>query len=167
MGAMERVRWGNVLRALAVVAVLGLVVAWPLLAQVETRVPSGREVPMATRAPTASPRPAPRRPARPVVRRERRAGERGGGARRGRDPGAPRTSKPPTVSAAPAPRAAPAVTPAPVAARPAPSEPQPVPARPVPSQPQPVAARPAPAMTPAPAPPDPDPVLREFGPEGP
>jgi hypothetical protein len=53
MGAMERVRWGNVLRALAVVAVLGLVVAWPVLAPEAPRVPRGVVRPVATPAPVA------------------------------------------------------------------------------------------------------------------
>src|SRR5215210_3050473 len=91
MGAMERVRWGNVLRALAVVAVLGLVVAWPVFAPEAPRVPARREVPVATPSPvapvvtptaTASARPVVRRPERRVVRRERRAGGGGGDAER-------------------------------------------------------------------------------------
>jgi len=148
---MERVRWGNALRALAVVGVLGLVVAWPVLAPEAPRVPAGREVPVAvpsavapvvTPAPTArasprraaprkaAPRPVRRRPERRVVRRERRAGRGGGGAER--------------VVRRPAPAVAPAA-------------PAVVPAAPV----VPPAAAVAPPAA-APAPPDPDPVVREF-----
>ena len=147
MGAMERVRWGNVLRALAAVAVLGLVVAWPLLAPEAPRVPSGRERPVVTPAPVApmvtppprkaAPRPARRRPKPRVVRRERRAGKGGGGSGR--------VTRRPSPLVTPA--AAVVVPPAPVAP-------------PVPVAPPPQAALPG-----SPAPADPDPVLREFGPE--
>jgi hypothetical protein len=137
-GLRERVRWGNVGRALGLVALVALVVAWPALAPEAPVVPGREAVPV---VPRVAPEPrvrlprvvrprrvrprrrvppaVRRRPERRVVRVVRRAGEGGG-------------------SAAPV-RPAPVVT----------------------------AAPPAPAVQGAPAPADPDPVLREFGPEGP
>ena len=54
MGAMdrglrERVRWGNVARAVAVVGVVALVVVWPVLAPEAPRVPGAVPVPVVTR----------------------------------------------------------------------------------------------------------------------
>ena len=51
MSGMERdllcrLRWGNVARAGAVVAVVGAVVAWPRLAPPAPRVPSGQPAPL-------------------------------------------------------------------------------------------------------------------------
>jgi hypothetical protein len=67
MGAMERVRWGNVLRALAVVGVLGLVVAWPLLAPEAPRVPRALVRPVVTPSAVAPAPPAARVPRAPPV----------------------------------------------------------------------------------------------------
>src|SRR5688572_11690510 len=105
-GLRERVRWGNVARALAVVMVVGLVVTWPRLAPEAPAVPDAAVVPVVTVPPAAAAPPgrvapgrvaprrvaprrvAPRRVAPPVVRKrkrvgvrgERRAGEGGGGS---------------------------------------------------------------------------------------
>ena len=170
-GLRERVRWGNVARALGLVAVAGVVVAWPVLAPEAPVVPGTEAVPVVpgpAGTPVAPSRatPAPRlrvmRPRRVLpqsvrsrarpgrrgrrrvapavprrrVRGERRAGEGGGGAVPDRP--TPVVPLAPPVSAAP-------VAP---------------PARAVPVAP------PAVAGQGTPAPPDPDPVVREFGPEG-
>ena len=64
----ERVRWGNVARALGVVAVMGVVVAWPVLAPEAPVVPGREAVPV-----VEGPRAVPRAPVvRPRVVRPRR-----------------------------------------------------------------------------------------------
>jgi hypothetical protein len=150
-GLRERVRWGNVGRALGLVALVALVAAWPALAPDAPVVPAREAVPVvpapgATPVPRVRPhvvrprrvmRPRKRPPARartrrrvaPAVRRKRvrhvvRAVRRAGEGGGGAVPG----------------RAAPVVTAAP-----------------------PVSVTVQGSAAPA----DPDPVLREFGPEGP
>ena len=94
-----RVRWGNVGRAVAAVAVAALVIAWPRLDGGPVEVPSGAPVPVAptptrdraadaSRAPPAAPEPGERarRRGRPVTQRELRAPPRGRSRRTARRP---------------------------------------------------------------------------------
>jgi len=161
-GLRERVRWGNVAAALGLVAVLGVVVAWPLLAPDAPVVP-GREVPVATRSPSPPASPAPRRsrpPRASPAHRGDRPVRRPRPRRRHRSVRRPARDVRPRVGAvvrgerrageggggavpvrrAPAVRAAPLVS----------------------EKPPPPAVPPAPAVQGAPAPADPDPVVREF-----
>jgi hypothetical protein len=151
-GLRERVRWGNVGRALGLVALVALVAAWPALAPDAPVVP-GREAVPVVPAPTATPVPRvrpprvvrPRRVMRP--RKRPRAPER---TRRRVAPAVRRKHVRHVVRAvrrageggggAVPVRAAPVVTAAP-----------------------PVSVTVQGSAAPA----DPDPVLREFGPEGP
>jgi hypothetical protein len=116
---VRRVRWGNLGRAAAVVAVVGAVVAWPRLGPAPPRVPSGAAVPIvaapgsapARRRMTPAPIGAPRETAR-IARRQRRAHvvrRRGQAAR-------PRPVATPTAAARPLPAAMPTA-----AARPRPA----------------------------------------------
>jgi hypothetical protein len=120
-GLRARVRWGNVARALALVLVAALVVAWPRLRSQPPEVPPGaavplREAPVApppVRAPgTASapaPAPAPRAAAEPATARTRERPRRERPRRRSR-------SRPVTAAKRRAPAPAPAAQPAPVPA---------------------------------------------------
>src|SRR5215208_3889746 len=168
----ERVRWGNVGRASAAVAAVALVAAWPALAPDPPVLP-GREAVAVVPAPAATPRAAP--PARPHgrdVRPRRRAAQarrraaqtrrRAAQVRRRGAPARPRRRERRVVrderrageggGGAVRERRLPA---APVA--------PPAPAPPVARAAPPI----APAAQGAPAPADQDPVMREFGPEGP
>jgi hypothetical protein len=84
MDVLRRVRWGNVGRALAVVAAIGVLVAWPKLASDAPRVPTAAPSPL-DRGPYY---PRKTRPMRPTVARSakrsvgRRNADRDGRARR-------------------------------------------------------------------------------------
>jgi protein TonB len=69
----HRIRWGNVTRLVAALAVVALVLAWPRLGPPEPQLPPATVVPLSDPEETLPPRrPRPRRPERPRrVARER------------------------------------------------------------------------------------------------
>ncbi len=170
----RRVRWGNVAGALGVLAVIAVVVAWPALAPEPPVVPGRETVPVGTPEPSPGAELRPCRCRAPVPRLRRGAGS---GASRGRRDGRGRAAAARGVRVGPprprggrsgawcaARRRARAG--GPVEARSAGGVHPPRPPR-SPRRPHRAAPPVAPAAQGAPAPADPDPVLREFGPEGP
>src|SRR5215207_9045170 len=112
-GIRGRVRWANVARALALVAVAALVVAWPRLRAPAPEVPRGAAVPVrqapAPVEPVATPEPDPAPAAEPV-----RATPTRGPRRRAAKPRRRATPRTATARvAAPAPAPAPPPAPAP------------------------------------------------------
>jgi outer membrane biosynthesis protein TonB len=119
-GIRGRVRWANVARALALVAVAALVVAWPRLRAPAPEVPRGAAVPVRQApapagpvttpepepAPTAEPDPEPARTAPPARTPRRRSAKQ------------PRRRMTARTATAPAPAAVPAPTPPPPAPAP-------------------------------------------------
>jgi len=150
-GLRERVRWGNVGRALGLVALVALVAAWPALAPDAPVVP-GREAVPVVPAPTATPVPRVRPPRVVRPRRVMRSRHRPRAPERTRRRVAPVRRKHVRHVVRAVRRAGEGGGGA-VSGLPAPV----------------VTAAPPVSMTVqgSPAPADPDPVLREFGPEGP
>jgi hypothetical protein len=171
MGMRRRVRWGNVGRLAAGIAVLALVVMWPRIAGRAPAVPDGTAVPVAPVAEgserePAAPRPprlgaTPRRGAedprgvRPPGTNEGDAGKRDRPRRRPAPAIAPRGPAPAASPPIAPPGAAPAAPPPPAPAAPPPIA---TPAPPAPSPPE----LPPPRRQPPPAPTI-DPAELEFG----
>jgi len=117
-GLRARVRWGNLARALALVAIAALVVAWPRLRPATPEVPRGAAVPV-----RQAPAPQPERPAVATQATQAAPAPQPRPQRRRRHPSKHRRTK------RPAPRHAPTRTPPPRAPAPArPPAPLPAPA---------------------------------------
>jgi hypothetical protein len=118
-GISGRVRWANVARALALVAVAALVVAWPRLRAPAPEVPRGAAVPVrqapAPAGPVTTPEPEPTPTAEPVPEPARTAPPARTPPRRTEKPRRRTTARTATAPA-PAPAAVPAPTPPPAPA---------------------------------------------------
>jgi hypothetical protein len=91
---LARVRWANVARALALVAVAALVVAWPRLRAKAPDVPTAQAVPVQTTAAARDPQPAEATTASDLDVEETTADGQGTTGERDRGDGATRTTKP-------------------------------------------------------------------------